>query len=96
MPISSIRVIRSFLEDLPAVRQQEVDQGGHVADVDRAVLVAVGVLEIEAGGVVREQVVDQGRHVADVDVAVAVHVTAGSTRPYRDHGIGVIPVGDSG
>ena len=58
------------------MRQQEVDQGGHVADVDRAVLVAVGSVQVEAGGVVREQVVDQCRHIADVDIAVTVHVAA--------------------
>ena len=61
---------------IPGAAKQEVDQGGDVADVDGAVLVAVGVLEIQSGGVVREQVVDQSGHVADVHVAVAVHVAA--------------------
>ena len=63
------------------MRQQEVDQGGHIADVDRTVQVAVGVLEVEAGGVVREQVVDQCRHVADVDIAVAAVTSLMLTLP---------------
>ena len=52
--------------------EQVVDQGGDVANVDAAVLVAVGRGVADAAA---QQQVNQGRHVADVDAAVAVYVT---------------------
>ena len=57
---------------IPSAGEQVVDQGGDVADVDAAVLVAVGTWTCCAAA---QQQVNQGRHVADVDAAVGVHVT---------------------
>ena len=54
--------------------EQVVDQGGDVADVDAAVLVAVGTTQVDARSIAGEQIVDQGRHVADVHIAIAIHV----------------------
>ena len=59
----------------PITREQVVDEGCYVADVDAAVLVAVGTTQVDARCVAAKQVVDQGGHVADVHTAVAVHVT---------------------
>ena len=58
------------------MRQEVIDQGGHVADGYAAVLVAVGGVQVDARGVLGKQVVNQFGHVADVDEAVAAHVTA--------------------
>ena len=52
--------------------EEQVDQVGHVADVD--VAVAIDISGCGSGAVAEEQV-DQISHVADVDVAVAIHVT---------------------
>ena len=60
---------------IPSAGEQVVDQGGDVADVDAAVLVAVGTTQVDARCVAAKQVVDQGGHVADIHAAVAVHVT---------------------
>ena len=57
---------------IPSAGEQVVDQGGDVADVDAAVLVAVGTWTCCAAA---QQQVNQGRHVADVDAAVGGHVT---------------------
>ena len=57
----------------PIAREQVVDQGRYIADVDVAVLVCIG--RRVADGAAAQQQVDQGRHVADVHAAVAVHVT---------------------
>ena len=64
---------------LPSSRKDVIDEGGDIADVDVAVLVAVGRAEVDAGGVAREDVVDQSRHIADVDIAVIVHVATGDS-----------------
>ena len=60
---------------IPRAAQQVVDKGGYIADVDAAVLVAVGARQVDAAGVAAQEVVDQDSDIADVHVAIAVHIT---------------------
>ena len=60
----------------PVAIQQEADEGCHVADVDIAIVVAVGSRQVDARSVAVQLIGNQGRHIADVDAAVAVHVAA--------------------
>ena len=59
---------------IPGTRQQIVNKGGDVTDVDAAVLVAVCIIQIDVAGIIGQQIIDQCRHVADVYIAVTVHV----------------------
>ena len=61
-------------------REEHVDEGGDVANVDCAVAVHIGVAVDRAG--TAQQVIDQGGDIADVDLAVAIHI-ARLYRPLR-------------
>ena len=59
---------------IPSAFQHEVDQGGHIVDVDIALQVAVGIGHVDTCGITGEHIVDQGGHIVDVDILVIVHV----------------------
>ena len=87
---------------LPAVVEDVVGEGGGVGDVDVAVLVAVGVDEVDCGVAV-EDVVNQFGDVGNLDGAVAVDVAARecqlglglSVNPHVGEQIAVLDVGDA-
>ena len=54
--------------------QQQVNQGGHVSDVDDSVAINVSTDSAQAA-IGAQQMVDERGHVGDVDIAVMVHVT---------------------
>ena len=62
------------LRSIPSAGQHEVDQGGHIVDVDIALQVAVGIGHVDTCGITSEHIVDQGGHIVDVDMAVTVYV----------------------
>ena len=58
----------------PAAAQEVVDEGGDIADIDTAILIAIGGVDIDVRSVAAQQVVNQGGHISNVHVAVSIHV----------------------
>ena len=63
------------LRSIPSTFQHEVDQGGHIVDVDIALQVAVGIGHVDTCGITGKHIINQGGHIVDVDILVIVHVT---------------------
>ena len=55
--------------------QQHINQTGHITDIHLAVLVDIGLLQIDNRGVVSQQIFDKPRHVRNLHGTVIVNVT---------------------
>lgn len=62
--------------ELPLVREDAVDEGRHVGNVDLAVVGAIGIGGADAGGIVGEDIVDEGGDIGHIDGAVHVDVAS--------------------
>ena len=76
VPISVVTIDNRFYL-ISGATQDDVDEGGDVADIEAVILVNVGCWRCSHAS---HQNIDQSGHVADIHAAVAVHIAAQRSR----------------